>query len=195
MSDGITESREGTYFIDRSSVLANIVKPQIVWFTGLPQSGKSTVAMELGKLFHDWSKKYYILDGDVFREGLNKDLGFSPEDRAENLRRAAEVAKLIYDLGYSIFAAFISPTDKDRKMIKEILPEVKFVYIDTELSVCEQRDTRGMYKLAREGKIKDFTGVDAPYEIPSDQWLTIDTHLCDLKTNIDVIVNRLKSEI
>lgn len=193
MSDGITESRRGTYFLNKAAKLYFVDKPQIFWFTGLPQSGKSTIAENLQQVFKDSYKKSYILDGDVFREGLNKDLDFSPEDRIENLRRAAEVAKIIYNLGYSIFAAFITPSEESRSIISEILPEVKFIYVDTPIDICEQRDTRGMYKLAREGKIKNFTGVDASYEIPKNPWMTI-TSTYNIETICENIIKKLKED-
>jgi adenylyl-sulfate kinase len=193
MSDGLTEAWRGTYFKDRSTKLHFLNTPQIFWFTGLPQSGKSTIAEKLHQVFENEYHKSYILDGDVFREGLNKDLGFSPEDRIENLRRAAEVAKIIYNLGYSVFAAFITPSEQSRNMIKNILPDAKFIYVDTPLEICEQRDTRGMYKLARQGKIADFTGVDSPFEIPKKPWMSI-TSTYNIETISDDVIKKLKED-
>ena len=193
MSDGYNEARRGTFFKDRSQLVTetyySIDEHVIFWFMGLPQAGKSTLAEAMAEKSE---RKPFILDGDILRDGLNSNLGFSPEDRSENLRRAAEVAKMIYNLGYNVFSAFITPSEEDRKMIKTIIPEVKFVWVTTPLEVCEERDTRGMYKLAREGKIKDFTGVDAPFEIPSEVWTIIDTNKEDLKTNVNSLIKYLK---
>ena len=193
MSDGRTEALRGTYFRDRSSKLYFLNSPQIFWFTGLPQSGKSTIAEKLHKTFENEYHKSFILDGDLIRDGLNSNLAFSDADRLENLRRAAEVGKIIYNLGYSVFGAFITPSEKSRKMISKILSEVKFIYIDTPLEICEERDTRGMYKLAREGKIADFTGIDAPFEIPKNPWMTI-TSIYNIETISDNIIKKLKED-
>jgi adenylylsulfate kinase len=193
MSDGYSEARNGTYFKDRSLPVNeqryySINDHVNIWFIGLPQAGKSTLAQELADRSE---RKPFILDGDVLRTGLNSDLKFSPEDRTENLRRAAEVAKMIYNLGYNVFSAFITPTNKDRELIKSIIPEVKFVWVRAPLSLCEERDTRGMYKLAREGKIKNFTGIDAPFEIPDHCWTFVDTEKEDLKTNVNQLIKYL----
>lgn len=193
MSDGITEAWRGTYFKGKSTKLHFLTSPLIFWFTGLPQSGKSTIAEKLHQVFKNESHKSFILDGDLIRDGLNGDLAFSDADRLENLRRAAEVVKIIYNLGYSVFAAFISPSEQSRNMIKNILPEVKFIYVDTPLEICEQRDTRGMYKLARQGKIADFTGVNAPFEVPKNPWMTITSNY-DIETISDDIIKKLKED-
>ncbi len=191
MSDGYSEAREGTYFKDRSSLSTryySIGTHVNIWFIGLPQAGKSTFAQELADRSE---RKPFILDGDALRKGLNSDLEFSPEDRTENLRRAAEVAKMIYNLGYNVFSAFITPSEKDRDLIKSIIPEVKFVWVQAPLALCEERDTRGMYKLARDGKIKNFTGVDAPFEVPGNCWAVVDTKNEELKTNVNQLIKYL----
>jgi len=187
MSDGITEARRGTYFGTPTYKYKN----EVIWFTGLPQSGKSTIANYLNNLFTVDNRKSFVIDGDILRKGLCSNLGFEHHDRMENIRRAAEVTKIIYSLGYSVFASFLTPSRLTREIVKEIIPEVKFIYVDTPLHICEERDTRGMYKLAREGKIKDFTGVSALFEVPEDPWMTI-TSVGEIKTIGDEILIKLK---
>lgn len=148
----------------------------VIWLTGLPSSGKSTIANALEESLFDMGIKTHILDGDNIRLGLNKDLGFSKDDRKENVRRIAEVSKLMSDSGTLTIAAFISPFIDDRELIKGIVGEQNFieVYINTDISICEQRDTKGLYKKARNGEIKDFTGISSPYEVPLNPKLIID---------------------
>ena len=143
-------------------------KGKVIWFTGLSGSGKSTVANALDEILNKRGLKTYILDGDNVRMGLNKDLGFSPEDRKENIRRISETAKLFADAGTIVLTAFISPYREDREFAKEIIGEEDFVevFVDTSLEECEKRDPKGLYKKARAGEIKGFTGIDAPYEVP-----------------------------
>ena len=149
----------------------------VVWFTGLSGSGKSTLAnMVEHELFKE-GVHTFSLDGDNVRGGLNNNLGFSREDRQENLRRIAEVAKLFVDSGSIVIASFISPLESDRTFVKEIIGEDDFieVFVNTPLEVCEQRDVKGLYAKARKGEITQFTGIDDPYEVPEDPELTIDT--------------------
>jgi len=143
-------------------------KPCILWFTGLSGSGKSSVANAVENILFGMNKHTYLLDGDNVRQGLNKGLGFSEADRIENIRRVGEVANLFCDSGLIVVTAFISPFDKDRKMVREMAMAGQFVevYIDAPLDVCEQRDPKGLYKKARAGEIKDFTGIDSPYDVP-----------------------------
>lgn len=140
----------------------------VIWITGLSGSGKSTVACALSQSLYQMGKLAYILDGDNVRHGLNRDLGFKAEDRAENIRRVGEVAKLFADAGVICIASLISPYRRDRDACRAILPDGYFieVFMDVPLEVCEARDTKGLYKLARAGKIKGFTGIDDPYEVP-----------------------------
>jgi len=142
--------------------------PCILWFTGLSGSGKSSVANAVENILFGMNKHTYLLDGDNVRQGLNKGLGFSEADRIENIRRVGEVANLFCDSGLIVVTAFISPFDKDRKMVREMAMAGQFVevYIDAPLDVCEQRDPKGLYKKARAGEIKDFTGIDSPYDVP-----------------------------
>ncbi|XP_068647836.1 adenylyl-sulfate kinase 3-like [Aristolochia californica] len=152
--------------LDRQKLLKQ--KGCVVWITGLSGSGKSTLACTLSRELYSKGKLSYILDGDNVRHGLNKDLGFKAEDRAENIRRVGEVAKLFADAGLICIASLISPYRKDRDACRALLPDSNFieVFMNMPLEVCEARDSKGLYKLARAGKIKGFTGIDDPYETP-----------------------------
>ncbi len=143
-------------------------KPCILWFTGLSGSGKSTIANALERKLFNNGNFTYLLDGDNVRHGLNKDLGFDDKSRVENIRRVGEVAKLFVDSGLIVLSAFISPYQSDRKLVKELVEDKEFIeiFVDTPLEICEQRDPKGLYKKARKGEIKDFTGIDSPYEAP-----------------------------
>ncbi len=145
-------------------------RPFIVWFTGLSGSGKSTLANAVEDLLYEKKLHTFILDGDNIRHGLNKDLGFSDGDRIENIRRIGEVAKLFVDSGTIVLTAFISPFVKERDMVRHMVSENEFieVFVDTPIEVCEQRDPKGLYKKARQGEIKDFTGINSPYEAPKN---------------------------
>jgi adenylylsulfate kinase len=148
-----------------------------VWLTGLSGSGKSTIAVDLEKRLLERGVRTYILDGDNIRHGLNKNLGFSPEDRTENIRRIGEVAKLFTDAGLVAITAFISPYRADRDQVRALMRVGDFieVFVDCPVEVCEQRDVKGLYKKARAGEIKEFTGISAPYEAPAKAELTINT--------------------
>ncbi|KAF8664562.1 hypothetical protein HU200_054744 [Digitaria exilis] len=152
--------------VDRQKLLKQ--KGCVVWITGLSGSGKSTLACTLGRELHTRGKLAYVLDGDNLRHGLNKDLGFKAEDRAENIRRVGEVAKLFADAGLVCIASLISPYRRDREACRALLSDGSFVevFLNMSLELCEARDPKGLYKLAREGKIKGFTGIDDPYEAP-----------------------------
>lgn len=152
-------------------------KPCLLWFTGLSGAGKSTVANALERALFDLNQHTYLLDGDNVRQGLNKDLGFSDEDRIENIRRIGEASRLFVDAGLIVLSAFISPFRSDRQMVRELMEEGEFVeiYVATPLSVCEGRDPKGLYKKARSGKIKHFTGIDSPYEPPEYPEITLNT--------------------
>lgn len=142
--------------------------PKLVWFTGLSGSGKSTLANAVETRLFDNGFLTYLLDGDDVRIGLNRDLGFSDEDRVENIRRIAEVSKLMLDAGLLVFCAFISPFRSDRQMIADLVGKENFieVFVDCPIEICEQRDVKGLYKRARAGELKYFTGIDSPYEAP-----------------------------
>ena len=154
-------------------------KSRVVWFTGLSGSGKSTLANCLEIALHDRGIKTYILDGDNIRQGLNKDLGFVDSDRVENIRRVAEVAKLMIDAGLIVMVAFISPFRREREMVRELIGKDSFieVYVDTPIEVCEERDVKGLYKQARAGNIPNMTGVNSPYEIPSKPDMIVDGNM------------------
>ncbi len=149
----------------------------IVWLTGLSGSGKSTIAVDLEKRLWERGVRAYILDGDNIRHGLNKNLGFSPADRTENIRRIGEVAKLFTEAGMIALTAFISPYRADRDQVRALVRPGDFVevHVQCPIEVCEQRDVKGLYKKARAGEIKEFTGISAPYEAPLSPELTIDT--------------------
>jgi len=149
----------------------------VVWFTGLSGSGKSTLATTVEKMLHDRGCHTYVLDGDNIRHGMNKNLGFSPEDRHENIRRIGEVAHLFEDAGVIAMTAFISPYVSDRNLARDLNPERTFieVFCECPLEVCEERDPKGLYKKARAGEIKEFTGIDAPYEAPPHAEVVVHT--------------------
>lgn len=171
----------------------NKQKGAVIWLTGLSGSGKSTIANELDWKLMEKGYRAFILDGDNIRHGLNKDLGFSPEDRNENIRRIGEVAKLFSDAAILAITAFISPYRKDRDRVREILPKGRFVevYVYAPLEVCEERDPKGLYKKAKEGKIPEFTGISAPYEEPLNPELIIDTSKCNPSEAAEMIINKL----
>lgn len=152
-------------------------KPLVLWFTGLSGSGKSTIANEVEKRLHMMSRHTMLLDGDNVRHGLNKDLGFTEADRVENIRRIGEVAKLMTDAGLIVLTAFISPFRAERDMVRAMLPEGEFIeiFVDTPLDVAEQRDVKGLYKKARSGELKNFTGIDSPYEAPLQPDIRVNT--------------------
>ncbi len=166
-------------------------KGQVLWMTGLSGSGKSTIANELEKILYSQGKKTYILDGDNIRHGLNKDLGFTDKDRVENIRRVAEVAKLMCDAGLIVITAFISPFRLEREMARSLFEKNDFkeIYISTPLKVAEKRDPKGLYKKARQGKIPNFTGIDSIYEKPINPELEIDTSKVSLSKAVKKILN------
>lgn len=162
----------------------------MVWFTGLSGSGKSTVALGVERELHKRGILCRILDGDNIRSGINKNLGFSADDRKENIRRIAEIGKLFVDTGVVTLSAFISPTNEFRRMASEIIGADDFreVYVSTPLEVCEQRDVKGLYARARRGEIKDFTGVSAPFEVPEHPALTLDTSVLTLEESVNKVL-------
>ena len=160
---------------DRASRMGH--KGAVLWFTGLSGSGKSTLAHAVESALYARGAHTYVLDGDNIRHGLNKDLGFSPADREDNIRRIGEVARLFADAGLIALTAFISPSIRDRKIARDLCPAGQFleVYCECALDVCEQRDPKGLYKKARAGEIKQFTGIDAPYEPPPTPEIAVNT--------------------
>ncbi|QNO28417.1 sulfate adenylyltransferase subunit CysN [Sphingopyxis sp. OPL5] len=168
-------------------------KPAVLWFTGLSGSGKSTIANLVEKKLHRMNRHTFLLDGDNVRHGLNKDLGFTEADRIENIRRVGEVAKLMTDAGLIVITAFISPFKVERDMVRSMLPAGEFVeiFVDTPLVEAEKRDVKGLYKKARAGQLKNFTGIDSPYEAPEDAEIRIDTTAMTPEEAADLIVDRL----
>ncbi|MBU0498388.1 MAG: adenylyl-sulfate kinase [Candidatus Thermoplasmatota archaeon] len=168
-------------------------KGVVLWFTGLSGSGKSTIANEVAYALHKKGKLTYILDGDNIRHGLNKDLGFSPEDREENIRRISEVAHLFADAGLITLTAFISPYRKDRDYCRTLVGAGRFyeIYTKASLNTCEQRDPKGLYKKARQGLIKEFTGIDAPYEHPPTPEILIDTDKYSVEESAKIVLETL----
>jgi len=163
--------------------------PCILWFTGLSGSGKSTIANALESRLVELGKHTYLLDGDNIRMGLNRGLGFSDEDRIENIRRIGEVSKLFVDAGTIVLTAFISPFQKERDTVRALVEDGEFieVYIDTPLDVCESRDPKGLYKKARKGEIPNFTGISSPYEAPA----TPEIHIVNDNISIDDVTQQI----
>jgi len=168
-------------------------KPCVIWFTGLSGSGKSTLANALERALFERGHHCYLLDGDNVRQGLNGDLGFTDEDRVENIRRIGEAAKLFVDAGLIVMTAFISPFRTERKLARDVVENDEFieVHMSTSLEVCEERDPKGLYKKARAGEIPHFTGIDSAYEVPEKPELVIDTGAHDIQTCTEQLVNYL----
>lgn len=178
---------------DRQSL--NGHKSCVLWFTGLSGSGKSVLANAVDEKLYRRGIQSYVLDGDNIRHGLNKDLGFQTRDRIENIRRIGEVAKLFVDSGQMILTAFISPFREDRDMVRALFPKGEFfeIYVKCPLHVCEQRDPKGLYKKARNGEIKHFTGIDSPYEAPISPDFIIESDQISISDGADLIINELQN--
>jgi adenylylsulfate kinase len=172
-------------------------KAKLIWFTGLSGSGKSTLAVQLEAVLHAKGFKTYLLDGDNIRAGINKDLSFTDADRIENIRRIGEVSKLMLDSGIIVLSAFISPFQSDRDQVKKIVGAENYieVFVDTPLEVCEQRDVKGLYKKARAGEIKNFTGIDSTYEIPVSPDIIIQTHVLSVNDSLDLLLSAVEKKI
>ena len=168
----------------------------IVWFTGLSGSGKSTVARAVEATLVRQGHSAYVLDGDNLRFGLNKDLGFSPADRTENIRRVGEVAKLFSDANVILLAAFVSPYRADRDAIRKLMPNGRFVevHVSTDIAVCAQRDPKGLYAKAHSGEISNFTGVSAPYEAPLEPEVSVDTGVLSLESSVNAVLETLREK-
>ena len=180
--------------VDRSKLKNQ--KPCVLWFTGLSGAGKSTIANALDKKLHEMGKHTYLLDGDNVRHGLSKDLGFTDEDRVENLRRVAEVSKLMVDAGLIVISAFISPFKSERQMARELFSKGEFleVFVDVPLEVAEQRDVKDLYRKARTGELKNFTGIDSVYERACDAEILLKSNEHSPDVLSDLIITRMKYE-
>lgn len=170
-------------------------KGATIWFTGLSGSGKSTVAVALEKVLHERGHLAYRLDGDNVRLGINKNLGFSAEDRAENIRRIGEIAKLFVDAGVIVLSSFVSPYRADRDLVRKLHADSQMefieVYVDVPLEEAEKRDPKGLYKKARAGQIKNFTGIDDPYEAPQSPELVLESHKLSLEAEVEALLKLL----
>lgn len=168
-------------------------RPKLIWFTGLSGSGKSTLAVQLEAALHAQGFKTYLLDGDNIRSGLNKDLSFTDEARVENIRRISEVCKLFLDAGVVLLSAFISPFQADRDQVKSIVGASNYfeVFVDAPLEVCEQRDVKGLYKKARSGEVKNFTGISSPYERPARPDVVIATDKMSVEESLTVLMKEI----
>ena len=180
---------------DRNAL--NTHRSFLIWFTGLSGSGKSTVANAVESKLFENGVRTYVLDGDNIRNGINKGLTFSPEDRKENIRRVGEIANLFVDAGMVVLAAFVSPYREDRENVKAIVGEDKFVeiYVNTSIEECEKRDVKGLYKKARRGEIKNLTGIDAPYEAPLEPTLEIDTASLTIEEAVSKVLDAISVKL
>lgn len=172
-------------------------RPKLIWFTGLSGSGKSTLAVQLESALHAKGFKTYLLDGDNIRSGLNKDLAFTDDARVENIRRISEVCKLFLDAGVVLLSAFISPFRADREQVRRIVGGENYVevFVDAPLEVCEQRDVKGLYRKARAGEVKNFTGISSPYEKPSDPTVVIHTDRMSVEESLEVLMKAIVPRI
>ena len=195
VSRNVTRQASKVAAADRARVLRQ--HPLTVWLTGLPGSGKSTIAQALERRLIDAGHACFVLDGDNMRQGLNRDLGFSPAARHENVRRVAETARLMNDAGLVVVTALISPYREDRAMARAVVGEPRFflTYLAADVAVCERRDPRGLYAKARSGEIRDFTGVNAPYEVPDDPAIVLETGRDTAQRCVDALYDAVRKLI
>lgn len=181
---------------ENRSVLNNH-KPTLIWFTGLSGSGKSTIANAVEQALFIKGIHTYLLDGDNVRKGINSNLSFSPEDRTENIRRIGEIANLMIDAGLVVLASFVSPYREDRENVKEIVGASNFfeVFVNTPIEECERRDVKGLYQMARKGEIQNFTGINAPYEVPLAPDIEIDTTKLGVEEIVEIIIKKVLGKI
>lgn len=191
MAEHIFPSATLVDFNERQKMMKQ--KPMIIWLTGLSGSGKTSIAQKLEVQLLSEGFKVFLLDGDSLRDGLNKDLGFTVEDRKENIRRAGEICKLFFNAGMTVITSFISPLEEDRRKVRSLFPPGSFVevYVNTPLEVCEARDVKGLYSKARAGIINNFTGISSPYEVPHKAEVVIDTTFF----SIDECVYKLRNQL
>lgn len=186
------------FLIDQKTRLARFnQKPKLIWFTGLSGSGKTTLSNSLDKFLFEKGYYTYCLDGDNIRFGISKDLGFSLKDRAENVRRISEVSRLFLDAGLIVLASFISPLISQREIVKNVVGKENFIeiYVSTPIETCEKRDVKGLYKDARKGLIKNFTGINSEYQPPKNPKIVIDTSELTIEESVQFIFNNLKNYI
>ena len=195
MKENIISHNFNVSKVDRNVI--NKHQSFLLWFTGLSGSGKSTIANAVENALHLKGIHTYTLDGDNVRKGLNNNLTFSPGDRKENIRRIAEVANLMVDAGLVVLAAFVSPYTEDRKKIEQTVKGINFieVFVDTPIEECERRDVKGLYAKARKGLIKDFTGVNAPYEAPENPDVEIDTTQVSVERAVEIILKKIEPKL
>lgn len=191
----IAKEDKNTQPDEHASLMAQ--RSHVIWFTGLSGVGKSTLANLLDRRLHAQGIRSFVLDGDLLRAGLNRDLGFSDADRSENIRRAAEVARLMADAGLVVLVAFISPFRRDRDAARALFAAGQFseVFLDTPLAVAEQRDPKGLYARARRGEIPQFTGIDSPYEVPASPELRIDTASCTVDEALERLLRHIREQL
>ena len=172
-------------------------RSKVIWFTGLSGSGKTTLASALERNLFERGYLTQVLDGDNIRTGINNNLCFSPEDRMENIRRIAEIAKLLINSGVICICAFVSPSEVTRKIVRDIIGEEDFleIFVSTPIEVCESRDVKGLYQKARAGEIKNFTGISAPFEIPQNAILSVDTSNQSVDECVTILLDKLFSEL
>lgn len=172
-------------------------RPTLIWFTGLSGSGKSTIANAVEQALFNNGIHTYLLDGDNVRKGINSNLSFSPEDRTENIRRIGEIANLMIDAGLVVLASFVSPYREDRENVKKIVGSANFVevFVNTPIEECERRDVKGLYEKARNGEIKNFTGINAPYEVPLTPNIEVDTTKLGVEDIVEVIIKQILGKI
>ncbi len=172
-------------------------QPVLIWFTGLSGSGKSTIANAVEQALFQKKIHTYLLDGDNVRKGINSNLSFSPEDRAENIRRIGEIANLMIDAGLVVLASFVSPYRKDRERVREIVGKTNYieVFVNTPIEECERRDVKGLYQKARKGEIQNFTGINAPYEVPLAADLEVDTTTQNLDEIVELTIKKILEKI
>jgi adenylylsulfate kinase len=191
----MSDYQQPTSLIDKELLLDQ--RGIVVWFTGLSGAGKSTLAFELEKKFYDQGYLTQVLDGDILRMGLCRDLGFSQAERKENIRRVAEVSRLFCNSGMVTITAFISPTKEIRELARTIIGKERFfeIYINTSLEVCENRDTKGLYKKARQRLVPEFTGISSPYEAPENPFMSIDTSKSGIAETAELLFKHLLPEV
>lgn len=194
-SSNVLRQRSRVDTDERARILRQV--PRTIWLTGLSGSGKSTISLALERRLIDAGHACFVLDGDNLRHGLNRNLGFAPEDRRENVRRTAEVARLMNDAGLIVIAALISPYEEDRAMARHIIGEERFfeTYLAADVDACERRDPKGLYAKARRGEIAEFTGVSAPYEVPTGPAITLDTARDSAEYCVDLLLAAVRERV